>query len=147
MPAELSRTAVFTMVTVAEDFVCTRRTGGSCWIYECDDWRGDVVCEDHACLCAPGFTGSACQYLLCPSEIPQPCNGHGQCKTMEMLARTAGFAYREDVNDPYTWDAGMVRGCDCDAGFAGYDCSLKTCAADCSGAGTGSGARRTTGAR
>ena len=55
------------MVTVAEDFLCTRRTGGSCWISECHDWRGAVVCEDHACVCAPG---------LC-------ADGHGRCASAQ----------------------------------------------------------------
>jgi len=64
---EPARGVSLAMVTVAEDFVCTRRTGGSCWIYECDDWRGDVVCEDHACLCAPG---------LC-------ADGHGRCASAQ----------------------------------------------------------------
>lgn len=94
-----------------------------------EECSGFGLCDraDASCACAPGFTGSSCQYTLCPSATPAPCNGNGQCKTMAMLAEAAGFAYRKDVNDPFAWDAEMVRGCDCDAGFSGFDCSLKTC--------------------
>ena len=39
----------------------------------------------------------------------------------------AGFSYGSDPNNPMTWDADRVFGCLCDAGFGGYDCSLRLC--------------------
>ena len=96
---------------------------------ECSD-KGTCLRDEGTCECAQGFAGSACEYLACPSDVLRPCNGHGECKTMAQLFEAAGRApYRSDVNDPYTWDDDMVRGCHCDDGWAGYDCSLRTCLA------------------
>ncbi|KAH8098487.1 hypothetical protein JL720_1432 [Aureococcus anophagefferens] len=122
----------------------------------CDDVvPGPGVEPTYACACQEGWTGAdrrpaavttferfgvgtqreivtvmLGEYLACPSDVLRPCNGHGECKTMAQLFEAAGRApYRSDVNDPYTWDDDMVRGCHCDDGWAGYDCSLRTCLA------------------
>ena len=93
---------------------------------ECSD-AGVCEREEGTCACATGFAGSACEYFACPSDVVADCNGHGTCETMEALFRAAGHVYRSDVNDPYTWDDKMVRGCVCDDGWTGYDCSRRTC--------------------
>ena len=78
------------------------------------------------CFCQDGFSGAACDVLACPGETA-PCSGHGQCLTMQQLSKANGFTYRSTPDDPYTWDADAVRGCRCDEGYRGYDCSLRFC--------------------
>jgi hypothetical protein len=89
----------------------------------CDRQKGD-------CICNTGFTGSACHRLQCPSD----CSGHGTCLTMEELAKAAkvngermGFRYGAVPNKKETWDFDMVRGCLCNAGWDGHDCSRQVC--------------------
>lgn len=78
------------------------------------------------CFCQDGFSGAACDVLACPGETA-PCSAHGQCLTMQQLAKEAGFVYRTAPDDSYTWDADSARGCRCDEGHRGYDCSLRFC--------------------
>jgi hypothetical protein len=85
------------------------------------------------CACEPGFEGAACERMSCPGT-PAPCSGHGQCLDMAALA-----AYGSDNGDPTpwtygadpsvaaAWDARSARGCRCDEGWAGADCSQRTC--------------------
>lgn len=37
------------------------------------------------------------------------------------------YTYGADPNNAYTWDGGRIYGCHCDAGYEGYDCSLRVC--------------------
>jgi hypothetical protein len=39
----------------------------------------------------------------------------------------AFYSYGAIPNNPNTWDANKVFGCYCDAGYTGYDCTLRTC--------------------
>jgi hypothetical protein len=85
------------------------------------------------CTCEEGFTGSACNKLNCPGG-GNLCNGHGQCLDMSALAdlstingELAGVTYGRTPNKPATWDGLKIFGCHCDAGFTGYDCSLRAC--------------------
>lgn len=89
----------------------------------CDRQKGDCVCNN-------GFTGAACNRLGCPND----CSGHGTCLTMEELAKASqlngermGWTYGAVPNKRETWDYDMVRGCLCDAGWAGHDCSKQVC--------------------
>ncbi|TMW64027.1 hypothetical protein Poli38472_014144 [Pythium oligandrum] len=89
----------------------------------CDRQKGD-------CICNTGFTGAACNRLVCSND----CSGHGTCLTMEQLAKTAqvngermGFTYGAVPNKKETWDYDMVRGCLCSAGWEGHDCSRQSC--------------------
>jgi len=86
------------------------------------------------CVCAEGFYGGACEYMACGGGIENPCNGHGQCKSMMELALIANdngdatdFTYGSDPNNYDTWDGHRIHGCYCDDGYEGYDCSLRTC--------------------
>lgn len=90
---------------------------------ECDRTKGD-------CLCMSGFTGAACNRLLCPND----CSGHGTCYTMEQLAKRAslngeiqGWTYGAVPNKKETWDYDMLQGCKCSAGWEGHDCSQRSC--------------------
>lgn len=85
------------------------------------------------CVCSSGFTGTACNRMVCPGN-PTECSGHGMCLDMMALAQLATvngdngfFTYGATPNNPLTWDANMVRGCYCDEGYEGYDCSLSSC--------------------
>jgi hypothetical protein len=92
----------------------------------CDRSTGD-------CLCFEGFESSSCNIMKCPGD-PEECSGKGQCKTMNELAKLAtingnlaGFTYGEKPNDPPTWDANRIKGCFCNHGYEGFDCSLRLC--------------------
>jgi hypothetical protein len=92
---------------------------------ECSN-MGTCNRQTGTCSCNTGYEGQACNKLSCP----RACSGNGVCKSMRHLAQTV-----EKLVDPGTtvpkyttpWDADMIHGCDCDPGFYGYDCSLKSC--------------------
>lgn len=90
---------------------------------ECSN-RGACDRASGVCACDPGFEGQACGRRVCPSN----CENHGRCQSM---------AYFSSVQDPgegtvyayeSPWDAGMMYGCNCDAGYSGPSCSLRECA-------------------
>ncbi|KAL4102731.1 Dkk4p [Phytophthora ramorum] len=90
---------------------------------ECDRTKGD-------CICMSGFTGAACNRLLCPND----CSGHGTCYTMEQLAKkatlngeTMGWTYGAVPNKKETWDYDVMQGCLCSSGWEGHDCSQRSC--------------------
>jgi hypothetical protein len=73
---------------------------------------------------APFFPAVSC---------PNDCSGHGQCQSMKYHAtlldkgseglQPASYYYSYADN----WDANMIYGCTCDAGFTGPDCSVWEC--------------------
>ncbi|KAH9121742.1 hypothetical protein LEN26_010537 [Aphanomyces euteiches] len=82
--------------------------------------RGTCDRSDGKCDCDPGFTGIACDKLMCPNA----CSRNGQCLSMAQLALQRSpneFTYST------IWDANMIYGCLCDPGSEGVDCSLRTC--------------------
>jgi len=86
------------------------------------------------CECGLSFYGRSCEYLACGGGIDNACTGHGRCMSMAELALHANdngdateFTYGTDPNLAKTWDAHRINGCLCDAGYEGYDCSLRTC--------------------
>jgi hypothetical protein len=85
------------------------------------------------CTCHEGFEGSSCNVMKCPGDTIE-CNGFGTCATMKELATltringvNAGLTYGSRPNDPPTWDAERIKGCYCNVGYEGYDCSLRSC--------------------
>jgi len=95
------------------------------------------ICDRTAgtCTCMPGFTGSKCEFWSCPGN-PDLCSAHGQCLDMATLARNSKvngvypnprYSYGLTPFNPLTWDAFKIYGCQCDDGYTGYDCSLRTC--------------------
>lgn len=90
----------------------------------CDRTKGE-------CICFPGFEGGSCQLMTCPGA---GCSGHGSCISISMLAELADingdaatYTYGEVPNKKSTWDFESVRGCHCDSGWEGYDCTLRSC--------------------
>ena len=93
----------------------------------------DIGLCDHAtgqCKCAEGFEGVACQYMTCAND----CNGHGECLSMSELAKRnrvngnlTPFTYGTNPNDPLTWDAYMIYGCECAEGYHGFQCAMRSC--------------------
>ena len=81
------------------------------------------------CLCNDGFFGSACEYIGCSGEdtTQTSCNGHGRCISMRELAALSSKSYGSDPNDASTFDADRIFGCQCDDGYEGFDCSLRSC--------------------
>lgn len=70
-----------------------------------------------ACKCFTNYEGIACERTVCPKD----CSMHGECYTQKQLADEAGRIYSTP------WDSTKQAGCVCDAGYRGYDCSLREC--------------------
>lgn len=79
----------------------------------CDRTTGECTCYD-------GYDGVACQRASCPG-FPDSCSGHGVCKSKKQLA------YADHKNIYRLWDKNIGMGCECDHGYIGADCSLRTC--------------------
>lgn len=96
-----------------------RRIDDSAHYYmECSN-AGICNRETGVCDCYDGFEGAACQRMSCPG-LPV-CNGHGVCQTLKQLANlNSGSSYN-------LWNKNIIRGCSCDRGFFGPDCSLRYC--------------------
>lgn len=83
----------------------------------CDRLKG-------VCRCDAGFEGQACARKGCPNG----CSNHGKCQSMSYYASIQdpgeGTVYKySDV-----WDADMIYGCNCDAGYSGPSCDIRNCA-------------------
>jgi len=81
------------------------------------------------CTCDSGFEGFACERMSCPKGTNnEECSGHGRCLTLEIMALTNDGNHLEYSTDYNDWDADRIKGCACDQGWEGYDCSER---ADC----------------
>ncbi|KAL7541839.1 hypothetical protein ACHAXR_011265 [Thalassiosira sp. AJA248-18] len=115
---------------------------------ECSN-RGKCDRNTGQCLCETMYEGSACERLACPND----CSGRGRCLSAKALARmqdpgiqrkssgctSTDICDADCSNRDYSacsavnvyetpWEADQFFGCLCDAGYAGYDCSIRTCA-------------------
>lgn len=83
------------------------------------------------CSCRYGFTGSACEYLMCQpgssianayGGIPSllPCSDHGQCLSLSKIANNNSYIDLWDSNN-------RIQGCACDSGYQGTACAEKSC--------------------
>eukprot|EP00941_MAST-03F_sp_MAST-3F-sp1_P004552 g4552.t1 len=83
------------------------------------------------CQCEIGFFGNACQYMVCPGFLGPyrvECSGHGKCVSMKEAAEQKnGFSLVRETTYTDIWDSDMIRGCACDYGWEGFDCSLRKC--------------------
>jgi EGF-like domain len=83
--------------------------------------RATGVCE-----CRDGYSGEACQRKLCPGN--GNCSGHGRCISVAQAGIQQDFRSLVRPRADYTgWDAHMIHGCACDAGYGQYDCSARLC--------------------
>ncbi|KAJ1442973.1 tubular mastigoneme protein [Ochromonadaceae sp. CCMP2298] len=86
---------------------------------ECSN-KGKCDRSTGECECFEGYDGVSCQRASCPG-YPSSCSGHGVCKTIKQLATT-------DYGNVYElWDKDTTMGCECDKGYTGPDCSLRSC--------------------
>jgi len=102
-----------------------------------EECSGKGTCDKvvGTCNCPWPFTGAACERMACGPFGKDECNGRGTCSSMRQLGQnvktnqvSTPFIYGDAFpNDGNTWDADRVFGCDCDEGWKGYDCSLRTC--------------------
>ena len=73
------------------------------------------------CACFIGYDGSACQRASCPSSAAGECSGHGTCNSIKQINA-------DDYQNVYNlWDDQISMGCVCDSGYAGPDCSERSC--------------------
>ena len=89
------------------------------------------------CICNDGFFGNACEYMGCSGDEASQtsCHGNGKCLSLRELALNhkngdgtlLPIHYGSDANEPSTWDADRIFGCECDDGYGGFDCTLMTC--------------------
>jgi hypothetical protein len=86
------------------------------------------------CECFDGYDGSACQRASCPGGHggdSEQCSGHGTCHSLSYMAEhlsEANLALAYNEKSSYgLWDASYTRGCVCDPGFSGADCSHRDC--------------------
>ena len=90
---------------------------------ECSN-RGTCDTDTGLCKCHEGFEGLACQRMSCVND----CSSHGTCVNMRDHARTRSQGDALTVlTYSNNWDATKIYGCECDAGYAGFDCSLRNC--------------------
>jgi len=82
---------------------------------ECSN-KGTCNRESGLCECWPGYEGSGCTRLACPSSTDNMCSGHGTCDTMTNL----DTEYKG-------WDADKTQRCVCDAGYTGIGCANRIC--------------------
>jgi hypothetical protein len=73
------------------------------------------------CECFEGFEGAFCNRMRCPGD-PLECNGNGICQSLQKTGKS------ENKDTLYNlWDKNLIRGCICDKGFYGSDCSMRYC--------------------
>lgn len=75
------------------------------------------------CKCNSRYTGRACATRKCPND----CNGRGRCLSLRQAA-VANDGYLFNRTTSYDrWDADIFSGCQCDPGWSGPDCSVRSC--------------------
>lgn len=84
------------------------------------------------CECNFGYTGAACERLLCPIGTNSrnaivPCSGHGICMSSRDRVELNVFSSNTNNNTYDEWDADMIYACNCDDGWQGSSCHLRTC--------------------
>ena len=88
--------------------------------------QGYCNSENGLCVCREGFTGNACERLICPvnADTGIECSGNGHCMSMKMAAKTQNDVTLFRSIDYTNWEADMFHGCVCSPGWRGHDCSL-----------------------
>lgn len=94
---------------------------------ECSN-QGACNQKTGACECFDGYTGEACQRTQCPND----CSAAGKCTEVWQIVKDVkeDTGYYGDYVDSLTyaaWDYAQLRGCVCDTGRSGPDCSMIDC--------------------
>jgi hypothetical protein len=92
--------------------------------------RGNCDRKNGVCACFEGYEGTSCQRTTCHNQ----CSNHGTCKTAheytKLMSETieweslSEFHYQK-IQYKDAWDAHKIRGCICDPGWRGADCSIQ----------------------
>jgi EGF-like domain len=95
--------------------------------------KGSCNRETGECECYVGYEGKACARMSCPDD----CSGHGRCRIADELgyginAGASAVIGTSNGNDAktwpyYNWDQSRSRLCECDAGYEGLNCALRSC--------------------
>ena len=90
--------------------------------------QGSCNTKSGACECFDGYTGEACQRSECPND----CSGAGKCTEAWQIVKDVkeNTLYYGDYVNALTylaWDSAQLRGCICDQGRSGPDCSVLDC--------------------
>lgn len=91
---------------------------------ECSN-RGYCDRTEGVCRCDAGFEGQECGRRSCPNN----CDNHGRCQSMSYFSSVQDPGEGPVYSYEKVWDASMLYGCNCDTGYSGPSCSLRTCAA------------------
>lgn len=82
---------------------------------ECSN-KGLCDRETGLCECFPGYEGSGCERTKCPND----CSGNGVCRTILE-------SNRADADGYSAWDGEKTQVCECDAGWTGPHCGMRSC--------------------
>ncbi|TYZ60351.1 hypothetical protein PybrP1_011202 [[Pythium] brassicae (nom. inval.)] len=97
-----------------------RATDNAHYEVECSN-KGVCNRETGLCECMEGFTGTACQRLMCANG----CSNAGECLSLKSLSQL--YAVETEAVYDQVWDAEMIYGCQCSKGRHGFDCSKRSC--------------------
>jgi hypothetical protein len=62
--------------------------------------------------------------------LAQSCSGRGRCMSLANINKNPDFKFFTSITtyaSATAWDADMIHGCVCDAGWEGVDCSMPSC--------------------
>lgn len=96
------------------------------------------------CNCRQGFSGAACDIMLCPtgtltgdssvyptlalSTALAPCSGKGTCMSLREVSEFQDYdTYLGYTSYSTEWDADMIHACVCEKGWEGVACNKRTC--------------------
>ena len=91
------------------------------------------------CECRDGFSGPACDQMLCPfgttkigiddraAWMTAVCSGNGVCMSLREVSLYQDFTTYYNKLEYKDWDADMIHGCVCDEAWEGPACDQMSC--------------------
>lgn len=89
---------------------------------ECSN-RGLCDRSTGACNCMSGYTGRACERMVCDFG----CYNKGKCLSMQKLAMTQHSEDSEKFIYETPWDSNKIFGCVCDRPYTTFNCGQRFC--------------------